>query len=76
MSTSHKPARTSTVGAVLRAARERFLSAGIETAGIDAELLVAHATGLTRVQLRTRDHDELAPDTLAAVEALTVRREA
>jgi len=39
-------------------------------------LLVAHAAELSRVQLRTRDDDELAPAALAMLEELTVRREA
>ena len=62
------------LGSVLRATREELRAAGIESAGIDAELLVAHTTGMSRVQLRTRDDEVLEPAAVVALKSLVARR--
>jgi release factor glutamine methyltransferase len=61
-----------TVREALRAAEERLARAGIDTPRLDAELLLAHALGVTRTQLFA------APevDVPAAFEPLLARREA
>jgi len=56
----------------LRAAEERLARAGIETPRLDAELLLAHALGVTRTQLFAAP-EEAAP---AGFEPLLARREA
>jgi release factor glutamine methyltransferase len=61
-----------TVREALRAAEERLARAGIDTPRLDAELLLAHALGVTRTQLFAGPEDE-AP---AGFEALLARREA
>ena len=61
-----------TVREALRAAEERLARAGIDTPRLDAELLLAHALGVTRTQLFAAPDDQ-AP---AGFEALLVRREA
>jgi release factor glutamine methyltransferase len=62
-----------TVREVLRAAEERLARAGIDTPRLDAELLLAHALGVTRTQLFGAAPEEEAP---AALEPLLARREA
>src|SRR5919199_286635 len=57
----------------LRAAEERLARAGIDTPRLDAELLLAHALGVTRTQLFAAGPEEAAP---AGFEALLARREA
>ena len=61
-----------TVREALRAAEERLARAGIDTPRLDAELLLAHALGVTRTQLFAAPDDE-AP---AGFEPLLARREA
>src|SRR5207302_332058 len=61
-----------TVREALRAAEERLARAGIDTPRLDAELLLAHALGVTRSQLFAAPDDE-AP---AGFEPLLARREA
>jgi release factor glutamine methyltransferase len=61
-----------TVREALRAAEERLARAGIDTPRLDAELLLAHALGVTRTQLFAAPDDE-AP---AGFEHLLARREA
>jgi release factor glutamine methyltransferase len=55
-----------TVGEAIRAAAER-LAATSDTARLDAELLMAHALGLTRSDMLLRAMREPAPDTFAAL---------
>jgi release factor glutamine methyltransferase len=61
-----------TVREALRAAEERLARAGIDTPRLDAELLLAHALGVTRTQLFAAP-EAAAP---AEFEPLLVRREA
>ena len=56
----------------LREAEQRLAAAGIDTPRLDAELLLAHAFGVTRTQLFAAPEDE-AP---VGFEALLARREA
>jgi release factor glutamine methyltransferase len=56
----------------LRAAEERLARAGVDSPRTDAELLLAHALGVSRTELYAAPERE-APDTL---EALLARREA
>jgi len=61
-----------TVREALRAAEGRLSHAGIETPRLDAELLLAHALGVTRTQLFAAPEGAVP----AGFEALLVRREA
>jgi release factor glutamine methyltransferase len=61
-----------TVREALWAAEERLARAGIETPRLDAELLLAHALGVTRTQLFAAPEGAVP----AGFEALLVRREA
>jgi len=49
-------------GQAVREAERRFAAAGIETARLDAVLLVAHAAGLTADSIRTDPAKPLPPD--------------
>ncbi len=70
--TAPLPAR---VGELRRAARRRLAAAGIATAGLDADLLVAHALGRSREALLASHPDEPVPDdALRRVEELLARR--
>jgi release factor glutamine methyltransferase len=60
-----------TVRDALRVAAERLARAGVDTPRVDAELLVAHALGVSRTQLYA-DPEREAPD----FEPLLARREA
>lgn len=65
-----------TAAALLRAAAERLAAAGIETARLDAEVLLAHALGIGRAALYARLRDEVAePPAFAALLARRQRRE-
>ena len=61
-----------TVREALRAAEERLARAGIDTPRLDAELLLAHALGVTRTQLFAAPEAEAPP----GFEPLLARREA
>lgn len=65
------PAR---VGPVLRGAVDRLRTASIATAQQDAELLLAHLIGVSRLALHLQPGRELEPATLAELEALVARR--
>ncbi len=54
----------------------RFTERDLATPRLDAELLVAHALGLPRVQLYVQFDRPLLPDELAAIRALIKRRQA
>ncbi|MBX3026475.1 peptide chain release factor N(5)-glutamine methyltransferase [bacterium] len=60
-----------TAAALLRAASERLAAAGIETARLDAEVLLAHALGIGRAALYARLRE---PADGAGFEALLARR--
>ncbi len=64
-----------TIGAMRRWARERLRAAGIDTAALDADLLLAHALGLSREQLLLRDPGRpLPPSARAAFRDLVAAR--
>lgn len=67
-------AATARVGAALREAVTRLAALGIATARQDAELLLAHLLGATRLALHLGAERELPPDELARFEALLGRR--
>jgi len=69
------PARW-TVLEVIRWTVARFTERDLATPRLDAELLVAHALGLPRVQLYVQFDRPLLPDELAAIRALIKRRQA
>jgi len=65
---------STTVGDTVRELARRFASAGIESAGLDAALLVGHALGLDRTRLLVARERRLEPREAAAVAALADRR--
>jgi release factor glutamine methyltransferase len=72
---SAPPARW-TVLEVIRWTVARFTERDLATPRLDAELLVAHALGLPRLQLYVQFDRPLLPDELAAIRALIKRRQA
>jgi release factor glutamine methyltransferase len=72
---SAPPARW-TVLEVVRWTVARFTERDLATPRLDAELLVAHALGLPRLQLYVQFDRPLLPDELAAIRALIKRRQA
>ncbi len=52
----------------------QFRSANIESADIDARLLLIHATGLTRADLIASSQEALSPDLVQKIQALATRR--
>ena len=65
-----------TVLEVIRWTVARFTERDLATPRLDAELLVAHALGLPRLQLYVQFDRPLLPDELAAIRALIKRRQA
>jgi release factor glutamine methyltransferase len=63
-----------TVRSLLAWAREWLANKGVETARLDAELLLAHALGCDRVRLYIDVDKPLAPDELARFKPLVQRR--
>jgi release factor glutamine methyltransferase len=63
-----------TLGEVLRAATEYLAGKGVDTPRLDAELLLAHALGLTRIELYTQHDRPLSDDERAAARTLVERR--
>jgi release factor glutamine methyltransferase len=63
-----------TLGEVLRASTEYLERKGIDTPRLDAELLLGHALGLSRLELYTEHDRPLGTDELAAARALVERR--
>jgi release factor glutamine methyltransferase len=61
--------------ALLAAATARLSAAGIDSARLDAEVLLAHALGMGRTTLFIRLRDPVAPDTASRLETLLRRRE-
>jgi len=72
---SAPPARW-TVLEVIRWTVARFTERDLATPRLDAELLVAHALGLPRLQLYVQFDRPLLPDELAAIRSLIKRRQA
>ena len=52
----------------------RLAAVGIETARLEAEILVREAAGLTREQLLAHPEELLLPDSAAQLESLVARR--
>ena len=69
------PARW-TVLEVIKWTTARFSERRLDTPRLDAEILAAHALGLSRVQLYVQYDRPLLPEELAAIRALIKRRQA
>lgn len=69
----NKP-RIWTIAEVLRWTQGRFVSAGLSSPRLDAELLLCHALGRPRVALYTHHDQPLAPEELAGYRELIRRR--
>lgn len=65
-----------TVGEALREAGERLEAAGVDTARLDAELLLAEALGVERAQLVVGGAEVVKPPALQLFEVLVQRRAA
>lgn len=63
-----------TVGTALALLRRRLAAAGIETAALDARLLVMHALGLDHAALVAGPERPLSPSEAAAIEHMAQRR--
>lgn len=63
-----------TVTRALRTARARLAEAGLETPGLDAEVLLRHILGWDRTQILSRPETELAADDATQFEALVSER--
>jgi release factor glutamine methyltransferase len=63
-----------TLGEVLRATTDFLERKGVDSPRVDAELLLAHALGLTRIQLYTEHDRPLTETELAAARVLVERR--
>jgi release factor glutamine methyltransferase len=63
-----------TLGEVLRAATEYLERKGVGSSRLDAELLLAYALGLTRLELYTQHDRPLSEDERAAARTLVERR--
>ena len=61
---------------VLRWTTQRFTERGLDSPRLDAELLAAHAFGMTRLHLYTQFDRPLLAEELAALRALVKRRQA
>jgi release factor glutamine methyltransferase len=68
--------RGATVGAVLRAAAARLRGAGVETARLDAEVLLAEVLGVERWRLLADAQEAVPPTAEAAFAGLLSRRAA
>ncbi len=64
----------STVGRALRTGRQRLAEAGLETPGLDAEVLLRHILGWDRTQILSRPETELAAEDAAHYERLLSER--
>jgi release factor glutamine methyltransferase len=67
-------AAAETVGTATRRLAAELAAAGIDTAGLDARLLVGHALGLTREQLVLRHERTLSRDEAKRIAVLAGRR--
>lgn len=66
----------STLGTLLADARRRLVAAGIDTAAIDARLLVEAATGASRLDFLSRSDRPIAPDVIHQLDDWLARRAA
>jgi release factor glutamine methyltransferase len=74
--TSQAPPQSWTIEAVVRWASDDFRARGIEKPRLDAEVLLAHALGTTRMQLVIDAKRPLEPEELAKFRELVKRRRA
>ncbi|MFN7402003.1 MAG: peptide chain release factor N(5)-glutamine methyltransferase [Alphaproteobacteria bacterium] len=65
-----------TIATTIHNATQRLAAIGIDTASLDARLLVAHALKLTREEMLSGERHVLTDHERASVEALIARREA
>ncbi|MFN7186157.1 MAG: N5-glutamine methyltransferase family protein, partial [Alphaproteobacteria bacterium] len=65
-----------TIATTIHNATQRLAAIGIDTASLDARLLVAHALKLTREEMLSGEERVLTDHERASVEALIARREA
>jgi len=63
-----------TVGALVRDAASRLAAVGVDTARLDARLLLCRATDRTRADLMAADRDPVDPTARSRFETLVVRR--
>jgi len=63
-----------TITSSRRTLRELLAQAGIESADVDARLLITHALGIDRVTMMTQGERALSPDEIAKIDALAARR--
>ncbi len=70
------PARSWTVLEVLRWTTQRFTERGLDSPRLDAELLAAHAFGMTRLRLYAEFDRPLLAEELTALRDLVKRRQA
>jgi release factor glutamine methyltransferase len=63
-----------TVARALRTARARLAAAGLETPGLDAEVLLRHILGWDRTRILSRPETELSAEDAARYEALLAER--
>ena len=68
------PQEAPTVRALLGDAAGRLRAAGIDSATLDARILIGHALGFSREQLLTRAGETVTAEALARVEPLLARR--
>ena len=66
--------KTETLGSLLAAARKSFSEAGIETAPLDARLLLLAATSFSHEDLIAMPDMQAAPQAIAAFQAMVARR--
>jgi release factor glutamine methyltransferase len=65
-----------TIGEAVHAAAQRLREAAEEDARLEAEVLLAHATGVDRTHVLARLHDQLAVEDTRAFDTLIARRAA
>jgi release factor glutamine methyltransferase len=65
-----------TLGALLRESRELHERAGVDSPQLDADLIAAHALGLSRLELATGHDRDLSPAEAEAIRALVACRAA
>jgi len=63
-----------TIGEIVRRSAQYFAGVGVPSPRLDADLVIAHALGLTRLALYTEFDRPLTPPELAAARVLVARR--
>src|SRR6476620_4984076 len=67
-------AKALALGETMRQARRRLEAADVESAGIDAQLIVEHVTGATRLDLIARADQSVTPEQAERIELMLGRR--